>query len=132
MGLPRWHRGKESTCRCIDARDTGSIPGSGRSPGVENRNPFQYCCLKISIGRGDWWATVHRVAKSWDTTEHTHSMYLIYPAFFEALVTSWIVSVPYLSPLLPASYTRAWILSVSFLNPQELELCHGKHSINIC
>ena len=25
-----------------DARDTGSIPGSGRSPGVRNGNPLQY------------------------------------------------------------------------------------------
>ena len=29
-----------------DARDTGSIPGSGRSPGVENGNPFWYSCLR--------------------------------------------------------------------------------------
>ena len=25
-----------------DMRDTGSIPGSGRFPGEENGNPFQY------------------------------------------------------------------------------------------
>ena len=25
--------------------DLGSIPGSGRSPGVENGNPLQYSCL---------------------------------------------------------------------------------------
>ena len=56
-----------------DVRDTGSIPGSGRSPGVENRNPLQYSCLNNSIGRGVWWATVHRVAKNWDMTEHTHT-----------------------------------------------------------
>ena len=29
-GLPQWLSGKESTC---NAEDTGSIPGSGRSPG---------------------------------------------------------------------------------------------------
>ena len=28
-----------------DARDTGLIPGSRRSPGVGNSNPLQYCCL---------------------------------------------------------------------------------------
>ena len=26
--------------------DAGSIPGSGRSPGGGNDNPFQYSCLK--------------------------------------------------------------------------------------
>ena len=30
-----------------DARDVGSIPGSGRPPGEANGNPLQYSCLKI-------------------------------------------------------------------------------------
>ena len=30
-----------------DARDAGSIPGWGRSPGVGNGNPLQYSCLGI-------------------------------------------------------------------------------------
>ena len=29
-----------------DARDVGSIPGLGRSPGVGNGNPLQYSCLE--------------------------------------------------------------------------------------
>ena len=32
--------------------DVGSIPGSGRSPGVGNCNPFQYSCLENSMHRG--------------------------------------------------------------------------------
>ena len=28
-----------------EARDAGSIPGSGKSPGEENGNPLQYFCL---------------------------------------------------------------------------------------
>ena len=32
-----------------DTRDTSSIPGSGRSPGVGNGNPLQYSCLENSI-----------------------------------------------------------------------------------
>ena len=44
--------------------DTGSIPGLGRFPGEENGNSLQYSCLKNSVGRGAWWATVHGVAKS--------------------------------------------------------------------
>ena len=47
-----------------NARDPGSIPGSGRSPGEGNGNPFQYCCLENPMGGGAWWAAVHGVAKS--------------------------------------------------------------------
>ena len=47
-----------------DARNEGSIPGSGRSRGVGNGNPLQYCCLENSMGRGAWQATVHAVAES--------------------------------------------------------------------
>ena len=44
-----------------DARDVGSIPGSGRPPGVRNG---KYSCLGNSTDRGAWWATVQGVAKS--------------------------------------------------------------------
>ena len=44
--------------------DTGSIPGSGRSPGERNGNPFQYSCLGNPKDGGAWWETVHGVAKS--------------------------------------------------------------------
>ena len=37
--------------------DEASIPGLGRSPGVENGNPLQYSCLDNSMNRGAWWAT---------------------------------------------------------------------------
>ena len=47
-----------------DTRDAGSIPGSGRSPGVGNGNPLQYSCLENSVDRGDWWTTVYVVTKS--------------------------------------------------------------------
>ena len=30
-----------------DARDAGSIPGSGQPPGGGNGNPLQYSCLEI-------------------------------------------------------------------------------------
>ena len=32
-----------------DTRDTGSIPGLGRSPGVGNGNTLQYSCLEDSM-----------------------------------------------------------------------------------
>ena len=34
-----------------DARDVGSIPGSGRSPGEGNGSPLQYSCLENSMDR---------------------------------------------------------------------------------
>ena len=47
----------------VDTRDTGSIPGLGRSPGGHG-NPLQYSCLENPMDRGAWQAAVHRVAKS--------------------------------------------------------------------
>ena len=38
--LPWWLSGKESTYDAGDVRDTGSIPGSGRSPGGGHGNPL--------------------------------------------------------------------------------------------
>ena len=52
-----------------NARDTGSIPRSGRSPGEGNGNPLQYSCLENPIDRGAWQATVYGVIKESDTTE---------------------------------------------------------------
>ena len=51
-----------------DARDGGLIPGSGRSLGEGNGNPFQYSYLGKPMDRGAWWATVHGVAKELDMT----------------------------------------------------------------
>ena len=47
-----------------NARDTGLIPGSGRSPGEEHGSPIQYSCLENSMDRGAWQAAVHGVTKS--------------------------------------------------------------------
>ena len=44
-------------------RDTGSIPGSGRSPGGGRGNPLQCSCLENPMDRGDGRATVHGVTK---------------------------------------------------------------------
>ena len=63
---------KNTPANAGDVRDTGSIPGSGRSPGVGNCNPLQYSCLENPLDRGAWWATVRGVAES-DTDTHRHS-----------------------------------------------------------
>ena len=61
-----------------DTGDTGSIPGSGRSPGEGHGNPFQCSCLESPMDRGTWKAIAHGVTKSqarfsdWACT-HTHT-----------------------------------------------------------
>ena len=47
-----------------NAKDLGSIPGSGRFPGRGNYNPFQHSCLETPMDTGAWRATVHGVTKS--------------------------------------------------------------------
>ena len=49
--------GKNLPANAGDTRDSGSIPGSGRSPGVGNGNPLQYSYLEKSIDREAWWVT---------------------------------------------------------------------------
>ena len=46
-----------------DIRDVGSIPGSGRSPGIGNGNPLQYSCLENSTDRGFSQAIVPRITR---------------------------------------------------------------------
>ena len=48
MGLPWWFNSKNPSA----SADVGSIPGSGRSPGEGNGNPFHYSCLRI-LGIGE-------------------------------------------------------------------------------
>ena len=48
-----------------NARDEGSIPGSGRSPGEGNGSPLQCSCWENPRDGEAWWATVPGVVKSW-------------------------------------------------------------------
>ena len=67
MGFPGGSDGKASAC---NVGDTGSISGSGRSPGKRKGYPLQYSYLENSMDRGAWRTTVHGVAKSWTTEQH--------------------------------------------------------------
>ena len=55
----------------VDVRDTGSIPGSGRSPGGGHGNQLQYSCLKNPLDRGAWRTAVRGARTESDTTEAT-------------------------------------------------------------
>ena len=64
MAFPGGASVKNPPANAGDSRDAGSIPGSGRSPGVGNGNPFHYSCLENSMDRGAWQARIHGVPKS--------------------------------------------------------------------
>ena len=46
--------GSDGKVFAYNAGDLGSISGSGRSPGEENSNPFQYSCLENPMDGGAW------------------------------------------------------------------------------
>ena len=58
-----------------DVRDTGSIPGSERSPGGGHGNPLQYSCLENPMDGAAWRTAVHGAVKSWTrlSSQHTRS-----------------------------------------------------------
>ena len=60
MGFPGAASGKEPTWQCRRHKRHRLR----RSPGGDYGNPPQYSCLENSVDRGDWWATVHRIAES--------------------------------------------------------------------
>ena len=87
-----------------DANHAGSIPGSGRSPGVGNGNPLQYSCLENYIARGAWSTMgLQRVRHDWVhthmhtcTTEHTHTLISFSDPFPLYVVTKYWVVFPVL------------------------------------
>ena len=58
--------------------DAGSILASGSSPGEGNGNPLQYSRLGSPVDREAWQATVHGVAKEFDTTLQRYIYIYIY------------------------------------------------------
>ena len=63
-GLPWWLSGKRTHLPKQETLETGLIPGSERSPGKGNGNPFLCSCLGNPTDRGAWWTAVHGVAKN--------------------------------------------------------------------
>ena len=65
MGFPDGSVVKKPPASSGDAGDTGSIPGSGRSPGGRHGSLLPYSCLENPMDRGAWQAIVQRITKSW-------------------------------------------------------------------
>ena len=59
-GFPYGAVVKNLSANAGDAGDTSSIPGSGRSPGVENVNQLHYSYLENSMDKRAWRATVSK------------------------------------------------------------------------
>ena len=92
-----------------DTRDSGSIPGLGKSPGGEHGNPLQYSCLKNAMDRGAWWATVHGIPKS-QTRLRVHACNATLGSSNPRL--RWFIRA---SPLLTGTGCQSWYLRSSIL-----------------
>ena len=57
MGFPGGAVVKNPPANAGDTRDSGSIPGSGKSSRGESGNPLQYSCRENSVDSEPWWAT---------------------------------------------------------------------------
>ena len=66
LGFPGGSDGKESACK---SRDSGVIPGWGRSPAGGHGNPLPYPCLENPVDRGAWRGYSPRGHQESDTTE---------------------------------------------------------------
>ena len=84
MCFPGGSNCKECAC---NARDLGSIPGLGRSPGEGNGNPLQYSYLEYSTDR-----IGHGVTKSWTWLSNWHfiSVCIRLTCLQSAYSTTWI------------------------------------------
>ena len=63
--LEALHKLEVSLVAQMQCRKPRFDPWVGMIPGEGNGSPLQYSCLENIRDRGDWWATVHGVAKSW-------------------------------------------------------------------
>ena len=55
---------KNTPANAGDTGDMGSVPGLGRSPEGGNCNLLQYSCLKNSMDKEAWQATVHGLTQN--------------------------------------------------------------------
>ena len=75
MGLSRWLDGEEPACQYRSLRRRRFYPWIGKISCRRNGDLLQHSCLENPMDRGNWWATVHRVAKSWTRLTHWAHMH---------------------------------------------------------
>ena len=68
--------GKEPICHAGDIRNSGSVAGSGRSPGGRHGNPLQYSCLENPPCTGEpgglQFIGLQRIRHYWSDLACTH------------------------------------------------------------
>ena len=78
-----------------EARNLGSIPESGRFPGVGNGNPLQYSCLENPMERGAWHSMGSlRLRQDWAhsmQTQHTGLAALPHVQSSDTCIGRWIL-----------------------------------------
>ena len=110
--------GKGPTC---NTGGTGSIPGSGRTPGGGNGSPLQPSCLENLMDGGVWWATLHGVAES-DTTEASRHECTVPPKDLSCSLTIYhLACLPSLPVMIPGDFHSP--IKVSGLSAHRLVYC---------
>ena len=69
LGFPGGASGKKPACQCRRFKNTGSIPGSERSPGEGHGNPLKYSCLENPVDKRSLAGYSPRGHKASDMTE---------------------------------------------------------------
>ena len=114
-----------------DVRDSGLIPGSGRTPRGGHGHPLQYSCLDDPMDRGAWRAMVHKVRKSrtqlkWLSThallKNTEALSFNSAIAWQSIGlhkvrNSWsdLAQVPYLSGIIQYFSFCVWLISLSWI-----------------
>ena len=121
-GFPRGSMIKNSLAA---AGYSGSVPGSGRSLGEGNGNPFQYSCLDNPMDREAWWIIIHGVAESQNQLSmHTWSPVILMckPVFACACIWVWVLSYGFLLAAVYGSWARHSSHSCHLFQQQVLEM----------
>ena len=82
----------------VNAGDTGSIPGLGRSPGGGHENTLQYSCWRIpwTVGPGELqFIRLRRVRHDWSSWAHVHTHMLTGTLFSFAVHLTLTYFYPY-------------------------------------
>ena len=113
-GLPWWLGGKNPPA---NAGVSGLVPGSERSPGEGNGNPFQYYCLENPMGEGSSLATVWGHKES-DTTDHAYILTKVgvHPQYMSAVISFQPLFVSFITfSILKLFYYCLFVCLLSFL-----------------
>ena len=85
-------RVKNLPANAADTGDSGSIPGSGRSPGGGCGDPLQCSCLESPMHRGAFRATAQSAAKNTSSTQRTHMCDITYYTRITAALPTCVTS----------------------------------------